>query len=117
MNLLRIKIENILVIIYLPIGLVNITKAEPSTILFAIILQGLLITGLHYGIRSTRKELIKDILEGEYEDLLEDIAETIESLIRVKEAIINTFRSTKKEVIGSKLKTTKLKDAFLKYNF
>ena len=112
MKLLRVKTENLLALLYLPIGIINITKADADFIIIAILMQALLIAGLFYGIRETRHELIRDIKAGEYEEELEAIKNAIATFRRIKGTIATKLEDIKKEVIGSKLKTTKLKDAF-----
>lgn len=112
MKLLQVKTENLLAILYLPIGLINIFKANTDFLLSAIMMQALLIIGLFYGIRETRHELIREIKAGEYEEELEQIKEAIATFRRIKDTIANKLEDIKKEVIGSDLKTTKLKDAF-----
>ena len=109
MNLLKFKIENLLAVFYIPIGIINIAKADAGLLFTAIILQASLIAVLHYGIKTTRKDLIKSILAGDFEEEIEQIKNAIATFRSLKKTIaINT----KKEVIGSKLRTTKLKDAF-----
>ena len=112
MKLLRLKTENLLALLYIPVAILNTTKADADFLLLAIMMQALLIAGLFYGIRETRHELIADIKAGEYEEELEQIKEAIATFRRIKGTIATKLEDIKKEVIGSKLKTTKLKDAF-----
>ena len=110
--MLRVKTENLLTLLYLPIGIINITKADASLLVLTIMMQAFILISLFYGIRITRRELIKEIKAGEYTEEIEDIKKAIASFRRIKETIATKLEALKKEVIGSKLKTTKLKDAF-----
>ena len=112
MKLLRLKTENLLALLYIPVAILNTTKADAGFLIIAIVMHFILLAGVYYGIRETRHELIADIKAGLYEEELEEIKEAIASFRRVKNTIANTFKNIKKEVIRSELKTTKLKDAF-----
>lgn len=112
MKLLRLKTENLLALLYIPVAILNTTKADTDFLIIAIVMHFILLAGVYYGIRKTRHELIADIKAGLYEEELEEIKEAIASFRRVKNTIANTFKDIKKEVIRSELKTTKLKDAF-----
>ena len=109
MKILKVRAERLLVLLYLPLGLISILKANTDFLLTSIMMQTLLITSLYYGIRETRKTLIEEIKAGIYAEDLEEIKEAIAS---IKKTIATALKGTKKEVIGSNLKTTKLKDAF-----
>ena len=112
MKLLKIKLENLLMLLYIPTSLANIIKSNKDFILLALIIHSLLIIGLYYGTKTTRLEIIKDIQEQRYKDTIEGLDELIEAYRRIKNFITARLENIKKEVIGSKLKTTKLKDAF-----
>ena len=112
MKLLKIKVENVLALLYLPLGISNITKANADYLLLSIIMQATLIGGFILAVKIGRHELIRDIKEGYYNEEIEELEKAIASFRRTKGTIENAFKRIKKEVIGSKLKTTKLKDAF-----
>ena len=117
MKLLRIKHENILALIYIPLAVVNITRASENMFLIAIAMQVLLFSGIYYGIRATRKEIIADIKAGEYDDLIAEYNEMLETFRSIHRKVANVFNSIKKGSYTKQPKTTKLTDAFLKYNF
>lgn len=112
MKLLKIKVENVLALLYLPLGISNITKANADYLLLSIIMQAILIGGFILAVKVGRYELIRDIKEGYYNEEIAELKKAIASFRRVKRTIAKTLTGIKKEVIGSKLKTTKLKDAF-----
>lgn len=112
MNLTKIKLENVLTLLYIPIGLINLTRANADFFITALAMQLLLIIGIYAGTKTTRKELKEAIKSGCYEEEIEDFKRTLASLLRAIRTIEKIFKGIKKEVIGSKLETTKLKDAF-----
>ena len=114
MNLLRIKIENILTFLLIPYAVVNISKASSEMLLSAIMIQALLIFATYYGTKETRKALILEVEDGLLEEIKEDLIESLEPLLDAIETLRKVVLSTKKEVIRKQPKTTKLKDAFLK---
>ena len=112
MKILRIKLENVLALLYLPIGITNITRANADYLLLSIMMQAILIVGFIVAVKVGRYELIRDIKEGYYDEEIAELKKAIASFRKVKKTIANTLTGIKKEFIGSKLKTTKLKDAF-----
>lgn len=108
MKLLKVKIESFIFLLYLPTLILNIVKAE--AIIYAL-MQLLIVIGFLYAIKEVRKETIIKIEQGEYEEQIKEIKKAIASFRRIKNTIAKQLEDIKKEVIGSKLKTTKLKDA------
>lgn len=117
MKLLQIKLENILTIIYTPFLLINVFKANSNLFLVAFVLQLSLLAVTYYGIKNTRQEIIADIRNGEYEDLIEEINRIKAVIKALVKGIVTTYLDIKKEVTQKQPKTTKLEDAYLKYNF
>lgn len=117
MKILRIKTENILTLAYIPVAIINLTKANSEMLLLAIMMQLLLLSGLFYGIRTTRHELIADIKNGDNDDLIEEIETYLDAVRNFFKNAYKVYEGIKKEVTQKQPKTTKLKDAFLKYNF
>ena len=117
MKLLRVKTENLLALLYLPIGIINITKVRADFIIIAILMQFLLIAVLFYGIRETRHELIRDIKAGEYEEELETIKNAIATIRRIKGTIATKLEDIKKRSYRKQTKNDQVKRCFLKYNF
>ena len=91
MRLLRIKHENILALFYIPLAVVNITRASENMFLIAIAMQVLLFSGVYYGIRETRHELIADIKAGEYDDIIEEFNEMLETFRSIKLTLAKVF--------------------------
>lgn len=100
---MKLKTEALLSLFYLPVGLSNITKANEEMLIASLFLQGLMLVSIYLLVGYIRKEVIKDVKEMLLEEL-EPLALATGSLIR----------SIKKEVIRKQVKTTKLKDAYLK---
>lgn len=117
MKLLRIKSENILTLAYIPVAVINLTRANSEMLLVAIMMQLLITVGLFYGIRTTRHELIRDIKNGDYDDLIEEFNYYIDAVRNFFRNAYEIYLGIKKEVTQKHPKTTKLKDALLKYNF
>ena len=111
MRLLRIKHENILALFYIPLAVVNITRASENMFLIAIAMQVLLFSGVYYGIRETRHELIADIKAGEYDDIIEEFNEMLETFRSIKLKLAKVFNSIKKGSYTKQPKTTTLADA------
>lgn len=117
MKLLQIKAENILALFYTPALLVNLIKTDSNLFLVALVLHISLLAVTYYGIKNTRQELIADIRNGEYEELIEEL-DKIKALIKaLLKGIAITFLETKKKLHRSNQKRPSLKDAYLKYNF
>lgn len=112
MNLLRIKHENILALFYIPLEVINFTRTSADMFFIAIVMEAILFSGVYYGIKTTRKELIEEVKAGEYDDLIEDIKETLEPFRRIKQRLANVFNSIKKGSYTKQPKTTTLADAF-----
>ena len=117
MKLLRLKTENLLALLYIPVAILNTTKADADFLIIAIVMHFILLAGVYYGIRETRHELIADIKAGLYEEELEEIKEAIASFRRVKNTIANTFKDIKKRSYTKRTKNDQVKRCFLKYNF
>ena len=117
MRLLKIKHENILALIYIPYAVINLSRASENMFLVAIAMQVLLFSGIYYAIKTTRKEIIADIKAGEYDDLIAEYNEMLERFRNLHRKVAHVFNSIKKGSYTKQPKTTKLTDAFLKYNF
>ena len=100
---MKLKTEALLSLLYLPIGLSNITKANEEMLIASIVLQAVMLVSVYLLVGYIRKEVIRDVKEM--------LLESIEPLATATGSL---FRSIKKEVIRKQVKTTKLKDAYLK---
>lgn len=114
MKLLRIKTENLLTFLLLPYSIINITKASSEMFIASIMMQLIILIGVYYGTKETRKALILEVQNGLLEEVKEDLIESLEPLLEAIETTRKVVKGIKKEVIRKHVKTTKLKDAFLK---
>ena len=79
MKILRIKLENVLALLYLPIGITNITRANADYLLLSIMMQAILIVGFIVAVKVGRYELIRDIKEGYYDEEIAELKKAIAS--------------------------------------
>lgn len=100
---MKIKTEALLSFLYIPIGLSNVFRANKEMFIASLILQAVFVVLIYLLIGYIKKEVVSEVKEMLIE-LVEPLAEATGSLLR----------SIKKEVIRKQVKTTKLKDAYLK---
>ena len=104
MKLLKLKLENVLALLYIPTSLINITRSNNNFIVLSVMIHALIIIGVCYGIKEARKEAIIELSkhEAEIKEAIEDFKNSIAEIVQ-----------TKKEAIRSKL-NDQVKRCFLK---
>lgn len=93
-RLLKVKWENILLLMMIPLTISQFIKASSDFKLLSIVMSLTLYGGLALSIRVARKETLEEIKRGTYEPLI-DISEGKEDLLKV----IRPLKAIKKEVI------------------
>lgn len=100
-KLYKIKWENILLILFTPIAIIQFNKAHIDYKLISVLMSLTLYGGLALSVRVGRKEVLEQIKNGTYEPLI-DLSEVKECLDMIKAFIKSTniaLKSIKKEVI------------------
>lgn len=100
-RLYKIKWENILLLMTIPLAINQFLKADSDFKLLSILMSLTLYGGLALSIRVGRKEALEEIKRGTYEPLI-DLSEVKDDLLRVIGFIkdfIGLLKAIKKEVI------------------
>lgn len=93
-KLLKVKWENIILLMMIPLTISQFIKASSDFKLLSIVMSLTLYGGLALSIRVGRKETLEEIKRGTYEPLI-DISEVKEDLLK----LIRPLKAIKKEVI------------------
>lgn len=97
-KLYRIKWENILTILFIPLAISQFLKANVDFKLLSVLLSMTLYGGLALSVRIVRKEVLEEIKKGTYEPLI-DLSEEAEAIRLFIKNTFKVFKAIKKEVI------------------
>lgn len=96
MTIFKLKLESILALVYIPFAIINTAKTNSNMFLEAMFLQVLLISGLFYSIRITRRTFLEEIKNGEYDFIIDAYKDFINALQNIKQKLAYAFKDTKK---------------------
>lgn len=96
MTIFKLKLENLLAFVYIPFAIINTAKANSNMFLEALFLQAILIGGLFYSIRITRRTFLEEIKNGEYDFIIDAYKNFIRALKNTKQSFAYAFKNTKK---------------------
>lgn len=97
-KLYKIKWENILLILFTPLAIIQFNKANIDFKLVSVLMSLTLYGGLALSVRTGRKEVLREIKNGTYEPLI-DLSEEAEAIKLFIRNTIKVFKGTKKEAI------------------
>ena len=97
-QLYKIKWENILLMLFIPLAIIQFNKAHIDFKLVSVLMSITLCSGLALCIRIGRKEVLQEIKNGTYEPLV-DLSEEDEAIKLFIKNTIKVFKNIKKEVI------------------
>ena len=97
-QLYKIKWENILLMLFIPLAIIQFNKAHIDFKLVSVLMSITLCSSLAISIRIVRKEVLQEIKNGTYEPLV-DLSEEAEAIKLFIKNTIKVFKNIKKEVI------------------
>ena len=97
-QLYKIKWENILLILFIPLAIIQFNKAHIDYKSVSVLMSITLYGGLALSVRIGRKEVLQEIKNGTYEPLV-DLSEEAEAIKLFIRNTIKVFKGIKKEVI------------------
>lgn len=97
-KLYKIKWENILLMLFIPLAIIQFNKAHIDFKLVSVLMSLTLYGGLALSVRIGRKEVLEEIKNGTYEPLI-DISEEVKAIKLFIKNTNKAFKGIKKEVI------------------